>query len=179
MKRMILIASALLTLHTPMSVPADSLAVPPQWRPGWSDYTTATAAAYCLAKHPYFTEYSEAFTPEGYEIARAPGVVGAVRRNFVYSRTTSGSDEGQGQSCEQACRQFGMRYSPLTGHALQQRVGSDLRSSGIGDIAAEVLTDNDYYLGTSVIAGIWSRANTWHESDVAQADLCCCQVTYD
>ncbi|MCM0592495.1 MAG: hypothetical protein KA716_20760 [Gloeotrichia echinulata DEX184] len=67
----------------------------------WSDYTTATAAAYCLAKHPYRTTYTGPYTPDGYEIAAAPGIVGAVRRNFVFNRTSTLTDQGNGQTCAQ------------------------------------------------------------------------------
>jgi putative flippase GtrA len=143
----------------------------------WSDYTTATAAAYCLAKHPYRTTYTGLYTPDGYEIAAAPGIVGAVRRNFVFNRTSTLTDQGNGQTCAQACGEFGKLYgASLTGKSLTQKVGTTTFASGIGDIAALAVKDNDFSLSTTVVAGIWSRSNTFQESDVAQADFCCCQA---
>ncbi|MHC5729046.1 MAG: hypothetical protein ACYT04_56335 [Nostoc sp.] len=143
---------------------------------GWSDYTTATAAAYCLAKHPYQTNYSGTFTPDGYEIAVSPGLVGAVRRNFVFDRTLN-TDQGNGQTCSQACGEFGKFYSPsYTGKSLSQKVGQTTFASGLGDIASLAVKDNDFYLNTQVVAGIWARSSTYQEADVAQADFCCCQV---
>ena len=58
----------------------------------------------------------------------------------------------------------------------QQIAGGHIINDGIGDMAALTITDYDYYLNEVVTAGIWSRGNTWHESDVAQADYCCCQI---
>lgn len=156
-----------------------------QWRPGWSDYATATAAGYCLAKHPYVYGGSvttaasgRRYTADGYELVGSPGIAGAVRRNFVYTRSTYASDEGAGQSCAKACAQFGAGYKGLVGQPLHQLFGGGERTNGLGDISATAYTDQSYYLNTPVIAGISSRANTWHESDVAEADMCCCQVVY-
>lgn len=146
--------------------------------PTWSDTTTTGAAGgYCLAKHPYRTSLTGTFTPDGYEIVSPPGIVGAVRRNFVYRRTGN-TDQGQGNSCPKACAEFGKLYGPsYKGAALRQQVaGGATINSGIGDLGALAMPDHDYYLGKQVIAGVWSRGNTWHESDVAQADYCCCQA---
>jgi len=147
--------------------------------PTWSaEATTGAAMGYCLAKHPYQTIHTGTYTPDGYEIVAPPGVVGAVRRNFVYDRTLPKVDQGVKNSCKQACAQFGKLYGPTyTGYALRQKVaGGSLITSGIGDMASLAMSDNDYYLSEEVTAGIWSRGNTWHESDVAQSDFCCCQA---
>ncbi|NMG18326.1 hypothetical protein [Brasilonema bromeliae] len=146
---------------------------------GWSDYTTATAGAYCLAKHPYLTSYSgTTFTPDGFEIATAPGLVGAVRRNFVYDRSSSTTDQGNGQTCAQACGEFGKFYSPsYKGKSLTQKVGQTTIASGLGDIASLAVQDKDFYLDKTVVAGIWARPSTYQEADVAQADFCCCQIS--
>ena len=151
--------------------------------PSWSaEATTGAAMGYCLAKHPYRTIQTGTFTSDGYEIVSSPGVVGAVRRNFVYDRTVPLVDQGTFNSCKSACSEFGKVYGPtLKGYPLRQQVPSGTAipaviNSGIGDMAALAMPDNDYYLNKKVTAGIWSRGNTWHESDVAQADFCCCQV---
>lgn len=148
---------------------------------GWSDTTTTAAATgYCLAKHPYQSVYTGDFTPDGYEMVASPGIVGAVRRNFIYDRSTDAVDEGNGNSCKEACSEFGKLYSPngpLIGAALRQMIGGGaIINSGIGDMASLAVKDWDFYLGHKVVAGVWSRGNTWHESDIAQADYCCCQV---
>lgn len=146
--------------------------------PTWSDVTTTGAAGgYCLAKHPYRTSLTGTFTPDGYEIVSPPGIVGAVRRNFIHARSGA-TDQGQGNSCPRACAEFGKLYGPsYKGVALRQQVaGGAVINSGIGDLGALAMPDHDYYLNKDVIAGVWSRGNTWHESDVAQADYCCCQA---
>ncbi|MUG99168.1 hypothetical protein F7734_45510 [Scytonema sp. UIC 10036] len=145
--------------------------------PGWSDYTTATAEAYCLAKHPYRTNYTGTFTPDGFEIATAPGLVGAVRRNFVYDRGSTTLDRGNEQTCSQACGEFGKFYPTSKGKSLTQKVGERTFASGIGDIASLAVQDKDFYLDKTIIAGIWARSSTFQEEDVAQADFCCCQAT--
>ena len=153
----------------------------------WDQMTAAAAAGYCLAKHPYQSllpgtdatpEYPRGFTPDGYELVPSPGVVGAVRRNFVHSRSTTEIDEGTFNSCKQACGQFGKSYEPsYSGTSLHQKIGgATIITSGIGDMAALAIPDRDFYLSRDVIAGIGSRGNSWHESDVAQADFCCCAV---
>jgi len=38
--------------------------------------------------------------------------VGAVRRNFVRTRTTTTTDKGMLQTCDMACREFGKDYEP-------------------------------------------------------------------
>lgn len=150
----------------------------------WDHMSTAAATGYCLAKHPYqyllpgigaTAEYPRGFTPDGYELVPSPGVVGAVRRNYVHSRTTE-IDEGASNSCPQACQQFG-KYWRGNGTPLHQKLNeTTIITSGIGDMASLAIADRDFYLGLDVIAGIGSRGNTWHESDVAQADFCCCAV---
>ena len=155
---------------------------PPHATNSWSDTTTTGAATgYCLAKHPYQTLYAPStFTPDGYEIVASPGVVGAVRRNFVFDRTTDASDEGNAnKTCKQACFEFGKLYSPYVGTPLRQKVGPGGRTiinSGVGDMASLAVKDRDFYLSTDAVAGVWSRGNTWHESDVAQSDFCCCHM---
>jgi len=154
--------------------------------PGWAaSATTAAATGYCLAKHPYQSiERGPGleFTSDGYEFVSAPGIVGAVRRNFIYDRSTTDSDEGNANSCKQACFEFGKIYSAAnpeasTGTTLRQKISEDTYiNSGIGDMASLAVKDRDYYLSQKVVSGIWSRGNTWHESDVAQSDYCCCQV---
>ncbi|MEY4591019.1 MAG: hypothetical protein RL497_3095 [Pseudomonadota bacterium] len=147
--------------------------------PVWAaDATAGAAMGYCLAKHPYQTIHTGTFTPDGYEIVAPPGIVGAVRRNFVYNRTTLEVDKGAGNSCKRACAQFGKFYGPTyTGSPLRQQIADGgIINSGIGDMASLAIPDQDFYSGEKVIAGIWSRGNTWHESDVAQSDYCCCQA---
>jgi len=175
MKLIAFLVIMLLTMNTFAADPPPATAV-------WSDTTTTGAAmGYCLAKHPYQTIYAgRPFTPDGYEIVGSPGIVGAVRRNFVYDRSTGTSDEGNANSsCKQACFEFGKMYSPYTGVPLRQKVGPGGRTtinSGIGDMASLAVKDRDFYLITDAVAGVWSRGNTWHESDVAQSDYCCCHA---
>ena len=163
MKRILALLLALGTTHTMAE---------------WDDMTTAAAMGYCLASHPYRTVHTGPYTPDGFEIVSPPGVVGAVRRNFVYGRSTEKKDEGRDNSCRQACYEFGTQYGPsLVGVPLTQQVrGGGVINSGIGDMASLALSDFDFYLNHDVTAGIWSRGNTFHESDVAQADFCCCQA---
>ena len=163
-------------------------------RPTWSSSATAAAMGYCLSKHPYLyqqtvgatkvpsylTILKNRYTLDGYQMVDAPGIVGAVRRNFVYRRSTTGTDAGINNTCEAACKQFGQPYAPTyNGVPLKQNVGSGeaprLINSGIGDMAAGAMPDKDFYLDGNIIGGMWSRANTFQESDVAQADFCCCQ----
>lgn len=175
MKRIAILGSVLFAVN---AFGAD----PPPAAGGWSDTTTTGAAmGYCLAKHPYQTIYSgRTFTPDGYEIVASPGVVGAVRRNFIDDRSTDGTDEGNANStCKQACSEFGKMYAPYVGTPLRQKVGAGgktIINSGIGDMASLAVKDRDFYLSTEAVAGVWSRGNTWHESDVAQSDFCCCQA---
>lgn len=151
---------------------------------GWSDYAIAAATGYCLARHPYVYGGETVtgpsglrYTKDGYEVIGSPGIAGAVRRNYVYNRTTTTSDEGKLQSCQKACFQFGQLYKSTAGKPLHQLVGTIERTDGLGDISSLALPDRSFYLGTNVIAGFSSRSNTWHESDVAESDTCCCQVT--
>lgn len=168
-KPFLIVAIAFLTNHVYASPSLTS----------WSaEATTGAAMGYCLAKHPYLTVHTGTYTPDGFEIASPPGIVGTVRRNFVYDRTTLKLDEGTKNSCKDACAQFGRLYGPsFRGYALTQKVGGGaIITSGVGDMASLAMADNDFYLSTDVTAGIWSRGNTWHESDVAQSDFCCCQA---
>lgn len=163
----------------------------------WDHMTTAAAMGYCLAKHPYQTlipgvdatpDHPRGFTPDGYEMVPHWGVVGAVRRNFIRTRSTTEKDEGTSNSCTKACRQFGIvpnaineRYNiDNIGVPLHQKIdATTIRTSGIGDMAAMAMPDRDFYLGRDVIAGITSVANGWFESDDGgggQADFCCCAV---
>lgn len=192
MKKIIALISMLVAANTsaapwdppPSETAAAKTSVAP-WDPppsalGWSDLTTAAAMGYCLANHPYQTIHRGMFTPSGYEIVTFPGIVGAVRRNFVHDRSTLAIDESGGGSfsCKQACSEFGKHYGPLSlGVPLRQKLSEEVTiNSGVGDMAALTMTDWDFALNKEVFAGIRSRGNAWHESDVAQADLCCCQV---
>lgn len=177
-RRALTTAAALLAL---LSSTAALAADPPSQPFGWSaDATTATAAAYCMAKHPYnylTSQLSGKYTKEGFEVVASPGVVGAVRRNFMYDRTTDSYDEAAKQTCAQACTQFGKGWG-LTGKSLRQKIGDGtvFIASGLGDLGALVMRDQDSYFGGQTTAMIGSRANTYHESDVAQADYCCCHA---
>jgi hypothetical protein len=154
---------------------------PPPAPMGWAaDATGATAAAYCMAKHPYQVLTSQTvgrYTKDGYELVGSPGVVGTVRRNFVYDRSTDAADEGGVQTCAQACAQFGKPWG-LVGKSLRQKVGdgNTLIASGLGDLGALVGYDQDHAMGGQSPGLIGSRANTWQQSDVAQADYCCCHA---
>ncbi len=177
-RRVLTTAATLLAL---LSSTAALAADPPPQPFGWSaDASAATAAAYCMAKHPYnylTSQISGKYTKDGFELVASPGVVGAVRRNFVYDRTTDTYDEGAKQTCAQACAQFGKGWG-LAGKSLRQKIGDGtvFIASGLGDLGALVMRDQDSYFGGQTTALIGSRANTYHESDVAQADYCCCHA---
>lgn len=151
----------------------------------WSGVTAAAAAGYCLAKHPIQSNTADLYTADGYEKARTPaGIVGAVRRNYVYGRTTTATDADQtdaggSQTCAQACRELGKVYEPTyQGRALRQQVsGGTPITSGIGDMAQLAKPDYDFTNRRTTVAGILSHPNAFHEDDVAQADYCCCDVT--
>jgi hypothetical protein len=151
----------------------------PLLNPSWSDYATATTTAYCLAKHPIQTGTAK-YTHDGYEYASwNPAIVGSVRRNFMYGRDSAATSDPNAvtQTCQQACGQMGKLYEPTyKGAALTRKVGTTVVSSGMGDIAALAMQDKDFYLGTTVVAGQWTRVQSFQESDVAQADMCCCHV---
>jgi hypothetical protein len=151
----------------------------PVFADSWSGVTAGAAAGYCLAKHPYQTNSTAPYTTDGYEKVATPGIVGAVRRNFVRERTTTTTDTGLPQTCDMACREMGKDYEPkYQGRALHQDLGNgNLITSGIGDLASNAYPDYDFYVGRPTVAGMVSRGNTYHESDVAQADYCCCHVT--
>lgn len=150
----------------------------------WDGMTTAAAMGYCLANHPYRTIHPGPFTPDGYEIASFPGVVGVTRRNFVLTRTTvttppgpGSTDEGNGQTCEVACKQWGLRGLPhFKGVPLRQQVPGGVIPSGIGDLALQATFDVNFYTFNTEVAAMSSTSNNWHTSDVAQADLCCCHM---
>jgi hypothetical protein len=162
---------------TPSSAPASSAT--PVYADSWSGVTAAAATGYCLAKHPYQSNAPGPFTPDGCEKVGSPGIVGAIRRNYVHKRTTTKVDEGVRQTCQQACFELGKNYGqPSAGRALRQQLSDDhVITSGIGDMASLAKIDHDFHTGKKTVAGILSRANTYHESDVAQADFCCCHVT--
>jgi hypothetical protein len=73
---------------------------------------------------------------------------------------------------------MGKQYEPgLEGRPLHQKLSDGTTiTSGIGDMASQALPDHDFYTSRKNISGMISRANTFHESDVAQADFCCCNV---
>ncbi|UJP05535.1 MAG: hypothetical protein LZF61_00710 [Nitrosomonas sp.] len=152
--------------------------IDPVFSESWSGVTAGAAAGYCLAKHPYQSNTNNSYTDDGYEKAGSPGIVGVVRRNYVHGRASTENDAGASQSCEQACREMGKRYEPtLQGKPLHQKLSNgSLIVSGIGDMASDALPDYDFYTGKNNIAGMISRANTYHTQDVAQADFCCCHV---
>ena len=148
----------------------------------WSEQATAAAMGYCLARHPYIPAANPPYTAEGFEVPNSPGVVGAVRRNYQYSRASvdyNAGDPGQGQTCAQACYQWGKGYLPSYGGVplRYMRAGSTPIADGIGDMAATVHRDADYYLRQPQIAAMTGRPMNYHESDVAQADYCCCHLT--
>ncbi len=88
----------------------------------WDDMATAAAMGYCLTKHPYKTIHKGNYTPDGYEIVSRPGIIGAVRRNFVFNRNEGAIDEGfRNKSCTQACSEFGKKYSGKKGVPLKQK----------------------------------------------------------
>lgn len=146
----------------------------------WSGVTAGAAMGYCLANHPYRSNSSAPFTLDGFEKVAPPGIVGVIRRNYVENRTTLSKDEGQGQSCAAACKQFGLSYGPkLVGKPLRQELQNGVTiESGIGDMAALALPDHDFYMNKLTVSGMASRGNTWHTADVSQADFCCCHVVY-
>ena len=151
----------------------------------WDGMTTAAAMGYCLANHPYRTIHAGPFTPDGYEVASSPGVVGTTRRNFYRTRTTvtyplapgtGSTDEGDGQTCEVACKQWGLGGLPrFKGVPLRQQVPGDVIPSGIGDLAHQATFDVNFYTFDMEVAAMYSTSNNWI-ADVAQADYCCCQM---
>jgi hypothetical protein len=148
--------------------------------PTFSDLATPATTAYCLAKHPIQNSVNK-YTDDGYEFASPnPAIVGSVRRNFVFNRNpadTSDVTNAQPRTCQQACRQMGKVYAPTyKGAALHHLAGTTPVASGMGDMAALAMIDTDFYLNKRVIAGQWTRVQSFQESDVAQADMCCCHV---
>jgi hypothetical protein len=149
----------------------------------FSEEATGAAQGYCLAKHLGGPGSSGNYNADGFEYAKS-GNVGAVRRNFVHMRNPSerqqgGVDSGLNQTCEKACRNFGLaRFGAHIGVPLHVRDPNDSKAtpqtSGL-EMASNSWTDWDFYMGKEVVAGIWG-APGWHEADVAQADFCCCQL---
>jgi hypothetical protein len=180
MSRFIRIASLLLagalTVGVPWVVHAQST---------WSEISTGAAAGYCLARHPFINlPGGNRFTSEGFEIAASPGVVGAVRRNYVFNRGAvdfaTVADSGSGQHCVDACRQWGLNWNSKDGKPLRYRSSTTSTpiADGIGDMAATAHPDADFYLRRhDEIAGISGRPLNYHEADVAQADFCCCHLS--
>jgi hypothetical protein len=146
--------------------------------------TTAAAQGYCLARHPYIAAPAATapYTAEGFEVAASPGIVAAVRRNFVYNRTRPKRGEhdiGQANSCADACQQWGQLYAPSYSGAPLRYRSSDTAppiANGVGDMASLAQSDWDFYRRKPQVAAITGRPLNFHESDVAQADLCCCHL---
>jgi hypothetical protein len=146
----------------------------------WSDLSAATATAYCLAKHTGVKAEPDGYSADGFEVSTSV-LVGSVRRNFIMNRplqSPGSTDEGQPQTCNQACAQAGGLYGPgLEGVVLKYRPeGSEAVPSGIGDHASLAMRDYDFYLGETVVSGFWTRPQNYQNEDVAQADHCCCQA---
>ena len=149
MRRFIL---ALFIASGSLTTVASADSVPLAGSNGWSEQTTAAAAGYCLARHPYIAapQTGDPYTLEGFEIPGSPGIVGAVRRNFVYRRSPPPAlprlDVGNSQTCQQACGQFGKLYGPGWGTALHYRSPSgSIVADGVGDMASLVMQDYDFY----------------------------------
>lgn len=177
-KRVATLVSALLAAVVASSSVLN--AAPLNTAPTFSDYATPAALAYCLAKHPVQTD-SRTFSDDGYEYAHYnPAIVGAARRNFLFGRDLDATIDpnSNAPTCQQACEQIGKLYGSTyyTGAALRRKVGSNEYASGIGDVAAAAMQDKDFYLNKTIISGFWARLQTYHESDVAQADMCCCHM---
>jgi hypothetical protein len=125
----------------------------------WTEHSTAAAMGYCLARHPYIARNpANPYTAEGFEIPVSPGVVGAVRRNYVFNRSNPAvgqPDAGEHQSCQQACQQFGLNYGAPVGRSLKYKDSSgNVMADGVGDMASLGYRDFDYYNNQSVVAGI-------------------------
>lgn len=106
MKRMIMAMLTVAALTT--SVSSQALEV-------GSEAGAGAAGGYCLGKHPYWQRDSGGgWTADGYETAGVPGIVAAVRRNYVFGR-----GDGERQSCPQACAQWGKTF-PAEGRSLRQ-----------------------------------------------------------
>jgi hypothetical protein len=151
----------------------------------WSDAATAAALGYCLARHPRIEPpaASAPYLADGFEAPSTPYIVAAVRRNYVHRRGKvkfkKDSDVGAGQTCVQACEQWGKAYASLVGVPLRFRSapGAEPEIDGLGDVASLAYLDADFYVKDYVVAAMASRSRTFHDAgDVAQADYCCCQA---
>jgi hypothetical protein len=144
--------------------------------------STGAAAGYCLAKHPTSTLNSNrlnGYTRDGYEIAGPPGIVGAVKRSFIFDRTTDAADEGEKNTCPKACGELGKLYGGgVTGRSLKRKVndGKTILTSGIGDLGSLVAKDLESYTGNFTPQAAWGWSSSYIEEDVAQSDYCCCQL---
>ena len=153
-----------------LSVPFSSQAVDDGHEAG-----AGAAGGYCLAKHPYWQRNpGGGWTPDGYETASYPGLVAAVRRNYVLRRASP--DDGRGQSCARACAQWGNQFR-VQGHPLRQIINNSgtvmVIRSGLGDIGAQTRLDN------GLPATITARQGTYYDpdsSDSSEADFCCCHA---
>ena len=160
----------------PMTITSGALAQ--DWASGLG---TAAATGYCLSVHPYIASPTgDGFTENGFETVVSPGVAGAVRRNYVFRRgLVTGEDTAINQNCQQACAEWGKNWS---GHGAPLHVRSDRISppvpDGVGDLAGAEFQDTDFYTSPRelVTAAQGGRPRNYHESDVAQADFCCCQL---
>jgi hypothetical protein len=174
LKRLALLSSMICTAMAASSAPAVA-------QHGWSDYSAAAAIAYCMAVHPNRSP-AGAYT-NGFEHVAPPGVVGAVRRNFIYDRlkrypkAVPGQDDGTRHTCADACKEWG-RASSGVGRPLHTGTSpKDAIPSGIGDIAATALWDWEFPKTKSpVVAGFTGRPQNYHMNDGGQADFCCCHL---
>jgi hypothetical protein len=179
-------------MKMPLIAALFSLAV---WSPTWAadppaatggfdgPTSTGAAAGYCLAKHPTSTLNSNrvnGYTRDGYEIAGPPGIVGAVKRSFIFDRTTDTVDEGEQNTCAMACAELGKLYGGgVVGRSLKRKVndGKTILTSGVGDLGSLVAKDFESYTKTFTPQAAWGWSSSYIEQDVAQSDYCCCQVT--
>lgn len=164
-----------------------AISLPARAESTFADEAAAAAAGYCLASHPSTAlPAGEIYTSEGFEIVTGP-VVGAIRRNYIFNRgpvdfsaAVPPNDKGSGQTCTQACTQWGHEFaSPgITGKPLRFRATpqSEPVEDGIGDIGAGVHFDADFYTEKQrVVVGMSGRPRALGVA-VAPADFCCCQI---
>jgi hypothetical protein len=164
-----------------------AVSVPTRAESTFADEAAGAAAGYCLASHPSIAlPAGEIYTSEGFEIVTGP-VVGAIRRNYIFNRgpvdfsaAVPPNDKGSGQTCTQACTQWGHEFASLgiTGKPLRFRATpqSEPVEDGIGDIGAGVHFDADFYTNSQrVVVGMSGRPRPLGVA-VAPADFCCCQM---